>query len=60
MVTVIATQALTRDECWTDLARGDVLSLRDGAVRLLQAGQAGAVQVVACAERVHARPHRMR
>ncbi|AIQ89007.1 MULTISPECIES: class II glutamine amidotransferase [Methylobacterium] len=36
VVTVIATQALTRDECWTDLARGDVLTLRDGAIRLLR------------------------
>jgi predicted glutamine amidotransferase len=36
VVTVIATQALTRDERWTDLARGDVLTLRDGAIRLLR------------------------
>lgn len=38
VVTVIATQALTRDERWTDLDRGDVLTLRDGAIRLLKPG----------------------
>jgi predicted glutamine amidotransferase len=42
VVTVVATQALTRDECWTDLARGDVLSLRDGAIRLIRPGARGA------------------
>ncbi|KAB1073936.1 class II glutamine amidotransferase [Methylobacterium planeticum] len=36
IVTVIATQALTRDELWTDVARGDVLVLRDGGIRLLK------------------------
>lgn len=36
VVTVVATQALTRDERWTDIARGDVLTLRDGAIRLLR------------------------
>ncbi|SFG91815.1 class II glutamine amidotransferase [Methylobacterium gossipiicola] len=35
VVTVIATKALTRDECWTDVERGHVLVLRDGAVHVL-------------------------
>lgn len=38
VVTMIATSALTRDETWTDLARGDLLLLNDGAVRVLKAG----------------------
>ncbi|UMY17169.1 class II glutamine amidotransferase [Methylobacterium organophilum] len=37
VVTVIATRALTRDETWTELARGDTLVLTEGAVRLLPA-----------------------
>ncbi|WP_132252346.1 MULTISPECIES: class II glutamine amidotransferase [Methylobacterium] len=40
VVTVIATQALTRDETWTDLERGDVLVLRDGGIRLLKPSRA--------------------
>ena len=36
VVTVIATKALTRHECWTDVERGHVLALRDGAVRILK------------------------
>ena len=42
IVTVIATQPLTRDECWTNLERGDVLTLREGTVRLLRDGHAQA------------------
>ena len=38
VVTVIATKALTRDECWTDVERGHMLSLRDGIVRIVKAG----------------------
>ena len=52
VVTVIATQALTRDECWTDLARGDVLTLRDGAIRLLRPAQPSLSEV---RPRVHGR-----
>ncbi len=52
VVTVVATQALTRDECWKDLARGDVLSLRDGVIRLIRPGARGAAarvtEVAAC------------
>ena len=40
VVTVIATQPLTRDECWTNLERGDVLTFREGEVRLLRGGHA--------------------
>ncbi len=40
VVTVIATQPLTRDESWTNLERGDVLTLREGAVRVLRSGHA--------------------
>lgn len=36
IVTVIATRALTRDETWTELERGDTLVLTDGAVRVLK------------------------
>ena len=40
VVTVIATKALTRDENWIDLERGDILTLRDGATCLVRAGAA--------------------
>ncbi|MCJ2037813.1 class II glutamine amidotransferase [Methylobacterium sp. J-059] len=46
VVSVVATQALTRDECWTDLARGDVITLRDGAIRLLKPGAPAAATIV--------------
>ncbi|MGX5776242.1 class II glutamine amidotransferase [Methylorubrum zatmanii] len=36
IVTVIATRALTRDETWTELERGDTLVLTDGVVRVLK------------------------
>lgn len=39
VVTMIATRALTRDETWTELERGDTLVLIDGAVRILKPGQ---------------------
>jgi predicted glutamine amidotransferase len=32
VVTVVATQPLTRDEAWTDLAPGRLFALRDGAI----------------------------
>ncbi len=35
IVTVIATRALTRDETWTELSRGDTLVLTDGDVRVI-------------------------
>ncbi len=34
IVTVIATRALTRDETWTELERGDTVILTDGVVRV--------------------------
>ncbi|MGU3537176.1 class II glutamine amidotransferase [Methylobacterium sp. A54F] len=49
VVTVIATQALTRDEQWTDISRGHVLTIRDGAIRLLQPRGRPAGTVVRCA-----------
>ena len=48
VVTVVATKALTRDECWTDVERGHVLSLRDGAVRILKPGARKAVAAGPC------------
>jgi len=36
VVTVVATQALTRDESWTVVERGDMLTLREGEVRVLR------------------------
>ena len=36
IVTMIATRALTRDETWTELKRGDTLVLTDGVVRVLK------------------------
>ncbi len=36
VVTMIATRALTRDETWTDLQRGETLVLTDGLVRVLR------------------------
>lgn len=38
VVSVVATQPLTRDERWTEIGRGQMLSLRDGAIRLLAPG----------------------
>ncbi|GBU18370.1 MULTISPECIES: class II glutamine amidotransferase [Methylobacterium] len=35
VVSVVATQALTRDETWTEIPRGRMICLRDGEVRLL-------------------------
>jgi len=43
VVTMIATRALTRDETWTELERGDTLILSQGAVRLLRSGAKRAV-----------------
>jgi glutamine amidotransferase len=45
VVTVIATKALTRDERWTDVEKGHVLSLRDGAIRILKPGSRSALRV---------------
>lgn len=45
VVTVIATKALTRDECWTDVERGHMLSLRDGIVRIVKPGAPKPVRV---------------
>ena len=45
VVTMIATSALTRDETWTELARGDTLILRDGAVRIFGREGRRAVEV---------------
>jgi predicted glutamine amidotransferase len=39
VVTMIATRALTRDETWTELARGDTVVFKDGAVRLIRPGR---------------------
>ena len=60
VVTMIATRALTRDETWTELERGDTLMLARGEVRLLKAGARRAV-AVPCGDaggRSAARPRR--